>query len=194
MIIFLSRTIVSNFLPFPPLFTIHLRAFKESSSIFNHFWLSQGKSKRSNEGILDGKKIERIRRTCWNALQAAAKFWRTRGNLFDPRRPWPWRSESGAEQFTEPQTRYSVPRNGSNYLASWTGGKWPWLVGLDRGPRERVLVTTDPARSPLSLSLSPYAKLTRQTFAWIRKWADPWFVRLYLRSGHRLLRIVRLWI
>lgn len=93
----------------------------------------------------------------------------------------------GAEQFTEPQTRYFVPRNGSNYLASWTGGKWPWLVGLKPRARERVLVTTDPAALRPRAPFSPYAKLTRQTFAWIRKWADPWIVHLYLRSGHRLL-------
>lgn len=165
--------------------------------MFNHFVPQTKRSKEDLFQKIEEGIFERMNRNnlTWQRIHTRVTLKRiassceilvcSRRNFFDPVRPWPWRSEPGAEQFTEPQTRYSVPRNGSNYLASWTGGKWPWLVGPKPRARERVLVTTDPAA--LRPPFPPYAKLTRQTFAWIRKWADPWIVHIYLRSGHRLL-------
>lgn len=67
---------------------------------------------------------------CYRSKQVRSKSRSVPRTLFGAKflrstRPWPWRNEPGADQFTEPKTRYSVPRNGSNYLASWTAGKWP---------------------------------------------------------------------
>lgn len=80
--------------------------------------LSQRKSKRSDEGKNVTEKIHTCRVKI--ELQAAAKFWCSK---FLRSGPTLAMEKPGAEQFTEPQTRYFVPRNGSNYLASWTGGK-----------------------------------------------------------------------
>lgn len=52
--------------------------------------LSQRKSKRSDEGKNVTEKIHTCRVKI--ELQAAAKFWCSGRNFFDPVRPWPWRS------------------------------------------------------------------------------------------------------